>query len=282
MRHAKSPLLFSLVLIVSGVLQPRLVAQENELVREIDRLETSRAEMTEFQEQLERKLRAAKDQGQGGNVEELETAMRRAMERQRDAEIRLSELRAEMEQRERRDLETLERARQEQDRAAAERARRESQRREPGPDAGQRRERDMDPELREAINRLNHMKAALGHLREARLNEMADRLENELRESSGKVERAIKNSRQPQETQNRPTRERARDQDVDRDRQQERERAMEQERDRNRERGGSPERAVAERLDRAIEEFSEGFRLVRNELQELREQVEALKRQKDR
>lgn len=272
MRSATTPILTLLTLLFCCVATQPVVAQE----RELERLKSALAEMSEFQQQLEQKLEIAADKGQEGNVKEITHALKRTQDKRNQAERQIAELKHAMENQRR---EGRERERSEQDRrrereeVEPERHERPRVEREQRGDreASKGREQELNPELRAAMSRLNHMRQALAQLREAGMNDLAELLQNEIQEYGNKVERSIKNSR-AQEQENRRDRERL----IERERNNERPRNAERERDFDRRR--TEGNSAAERMDGAIKEFSYALREMRNEIQELRNQMEEMRK----
>ena len=252
------------------------LGQERELVQQMERLEIALVELSQQRDELSERLEIAADRNQEGNVMELKGAIKGNAARMKEVENGLAELRSAMKRRaqdrnrlQRNERERAERDREltEQDRQRAQREREEQQR---DRDRRERAERggsdsDVGPEIRMAINKLEHVRHAMGHLREAGMNDMAEMLERQAHELGVQVEQAMARSRRASEEERR-------------DRAQQRE-AVQAERRRSEQRESSQrERDVDRRLEGVVKEFGAAIREMRNDIRELRNQMEQMKR----
>lgn len=276
--------LLSAVVLVLILAIPGL-AQERQIVQEMKKLERSLVELTQRRDQLNQKLEVAADKNQEGNVKELKAAIKGNAARMNDVKKGLDELRVAMRQRteraeraeraeqreravqerERSERGVRERAQQNRERAEQNRERAERERSERG-----RTERELHPEIRAAMNKLNHMKQAMGHLREAGMNDLAGIVEKQMNELGGKIEQSVARFRKVQEGNQR---DRAREGNREAEALAARKRAAERE---------SAQRESAQRLDGVVKEFGAALREMRNEIRELRSQMEQMKKERDR
>jgi hypothetical protein len=277
-------------------------AQEREIVQEMEKLERSLVELTQRRDQLSQKLEVAADKNQEGNVKELKAAIKGNAARMNDAKKGLGELRAAMRQRAER-AERAERGEQREravqgrersERGVRERAEQNRERAEQGRERGEQNrergererterggaERELNPDIRAAMNKLNHLKQAMGHLREAGMNDLAEVVEKQMNELGGKIEQSIARARNDREG-NQRDRTREGNRETEREVRQDREAAASAARRRSDQRE-SVQRESAQRLDGVVKEFGAALREMRNEIRELRSQMEQMKKERDR
>jgi hypothetical protein len=290
--------LISAVVLVLMLAIPGL-SQEREIVQEMEKFERSLVELTQRRDQLSQKLEVAADKNQEGNVKELKAAIKGNAARMNDAKKGLGELRAAMRQRAERAErgEQRERAvqgRERSERGVRERAEQNRERAEQGRERGEQNrergererterggaDRELHPEIRAAMNKLNHLKQAMGHLREAGMNDLAGVVEKQMNELGGKIEQSVARARNDREG-NQRDRTREGNRETEREVRQDREAAASAARRRSDQRE-SFQRESAQRLDGVVKEFGAALREMRNEIRELRSQMEQMKKERDR
>lgn len=87
--------LFSFVLLIGAVTTPSS-GQEKEMERELERLESSLAEMAQYRAQLEKKLAAADKRKQQGNIKEIQSELQKSLQRSDVVQAKIAAVRKQL------------------------------------------------------------------------------------------------------------------------------------------------------------------------------------------